>query len=126
MRKELLPKTKNKEVQDAAKIYFVQHIPNNLDFAMRRGYNELVQWHMNLLDYFQYHFRAYVCGKSKTTHRVYYEIRNGLREGMPKEYFTACMNVTEGILKEFELYEYMERFYSLKSKCEKVIKKPDY
>lgn len=124
--KQLLSNTDNEAVKEAAKSNFINYLPNHLETALKRITSERFQWYMNLLDYFDYHFRAYVCGKCKTTHRVYSELRHGLNEGMKKQLFEYVMSAIENQINSNELYEYMPRFLSLKSKCEKIISKHEY
>lgn len=121
--KQLIANTDNEDLSKFIRQEFINFIPRNLEYIIHINGSEQERYFASHLDCFEYHFRAYVCGKSNRLHRVYYEIRNIPKEEFWEECLDYSIKQVGFIIRKNEIYEYMARYNYAREKCYKLIEK---
>ena len=106
--------------QDFLKDQFINAHPWRLPFAILNNASEETCKLADTFDMLDHNYRQYLCGNFKTLRKVFSHIRDvGNGWGLVLDYFDDM----ERIMKENELYEFLEIHKKVKKKVIKLISK---
>ena len=116
---------KDKVLASALQEVAIYYEPKMLSIAIQAGLDRRTQDVCNHIDFFTFHFRRHIGGYTKTTHRVYYEVRKLLAFDKSETaiLMLCCMMCDAYIdLQKNELYEVMPACRKTASKVVRLIK----